>query len=59
MNLNNKILEIIKNNNITINNIVEIGSRDGDDCNYFKNKLNIKNENILTLIITIIVYLMK
>jgi FkbM family methyltransferase len=47
-NLNENIFNVLNDKRIKINNIVEIGSRDGYDCYYLQNKFNILNENIYT-----------
>ena len=46
MSINNIIVKTIKNRNISINNIVEIGSRDGKDCDYISKELGVTENNI-------------
>jgi FkbM family methyltransferase len=43
----NKYYNVIKNKtNIIVKNILEIGSRDGDDANHLKNLFQVPNENV-------------
>lgn len=43
------IIKIIKDNNINISSLIEIGSRDGDDIKHFTDNFDIKNDNIYVI----------